>query len=61
MQLNAGLEYLDSFLPIKIVVTDEVGDAPFKILQPVLVVTTVATSLLVKIPKLSQFSDIIVI
>ena len=30
MQLNASLEYLDSLLPIKIVVTDEVGDAPFE-------------------------------
>ena len=61
MQQNTGLEYLDSFLPIKVVVTDEGGHAPFEILQPVLVVTTVTASLLVKVPKLCQFPDIIVI
>ena len=36
MQQNTGLEYLDSFLPIKVVVTNEGGDAPFEILKPVL-------------------------
>ena len=61
MQLYASLENIDSFLPIKIVVTDEGRHAPFKILQPVLMMTTVATSLLVKVQIFSQFPDIIVI
>jgi hypothetical protein len=47
MQLNADLEYLDSLLPVEVVVTDEGRHTPFEILQPVLVVTAVATSLLV--------------
>ena len=59
MQLNTGLEYLDSLLPIKIVVADECGDTPFEILQPVLMMTTVATSLLVEVPIFCQFPDIV--
>ena len=47
MQLNAGLEYLDSLLPVEVVVTDEVGDAALEILKSVLMMTTVTTSLLV--------------
>jgi hypothetical protein len=61
VQQNASLEDLDSFLPIKVVVTDECGDAALEILQPILMMTTVTTSLLVKVPILCQFPDIIVI
>ena len=61
MQFYASLEDLDSFLPIKVIVTDEGSHAPLEILQPVLMMTTVATSLLVKVPIFSQFPDIIVI
>jgi len=60
MQLNASLEDLDSLLPVEVVVTDEGGHAPFEILQPVLMMTTVATSLLVKVPIFCQFPDIII-
>ena len=58
MQFYASLEDLDSFLPIKVIVTDEGGHAPLKILQPVLMMTAVTTSFLVKVPILP---DIIVI
>jgi hypothetical protein len=61
VQQNASLEYLDSFLPIKVVVTDECGDAALEILQPILMMTTVTTSLLVRVPIFSQFPDIVVI
>ena len=61
MQLNADLEYLDSLLPVEVVVSDEGGHAPLEILQPVLMMTTVTTSLLVKVPIFSQFPNIIVI
>ena len=44
MQLNATLEYVDSLFPVEVVISDESGDAPFKILKPVLVVTTVISS-----------------
>ena len=47
MQLNAGLEYLDSLLPVEVVVVDESIDAALKILQSVLMVTAVTASLLV--------------
>ena len=47
MQLNAGLEYIDSLLPVEVVVSDEGGDAPFEIMKSVLMVTTVTPSLLV--------------
>jgi len=49
MQLNAGLEYLDSLLPVEVVVTDESGDAALEIMKPVLMMTAVATSLLVPV------------
>ena len=61
MKLNTGLEYIDGFLPIKVVVTDEGGHAPLEIMKPVLMVTTVTTSLLVKVPILCQFPNIVVI
>ena len=57
VQQNANLEYLDSFLPIKVVVTDECGDAALEILQPILMMTTVTPSLLVKIPIFCQFPE----
>ena len=60
MQQNASLEYI-GLLPAEVLVTDEGGHAPLKILQPVLMMTTVATSFLVKIPIFSQFPDIIAI
>ena len=41
MQLYADLEDFDSLLPIEVVVTNEGGDAPFKIMKPVLMVTAV--------------------
>ena len=47
MQLNASLEYLDSLLPVEIIIADKGVDAALEILQPVLMMTTVATSLLV--------------
>ena len=47
MQLNAGLEYLDSLLPAEIIVTNECSHAPFEIMKSVLMMTTVTTSLLV--------------
>jgi len=59
MQLNTGLEYIDSLLPVEIIVADECGDTPFEILQPVLMMTTVATSLLVEVPIFCQFPDIV--
>ena len=49
MQLNAGLEYLDGLLPVEVVVTDEGGDAALEIMKPVLMMTAVATSLLVPV------------
>ena len=61
MQLNTDLEDLDGFLPVDVVVTDEGGHAPFEILQSVLMMTAVTASLLVKVPILCQFPDIIVI
>ena len=61
MQQNAGLEDLDSLLPVEVVVTDEIGHAALEILQPVLMMTTVTTSLLVRVPIFSQFPDIVVI
>ena len=47
MQLNTDFEYVDSLLPVEVVITDEGGDAPFEILQSVLMMTAVAPSLLV--------------
>ena len=47
MQQNASLEYIDSLLPVEVVVADEGGHAPFEIMKPVLMVTAIATSLLV--------------
>ena len=47
MQLNAGLEYIDSLLPVEVVVADEGGHAPFKIMKSVLMMTAVTASLLV--------------
>jgi hypothetical protein len=61
MQLNADLEYIHSLLPVEVVVTNEGGDAPFKIMKPILMMTAVTASLLVKVPILCQFPDIIVI
>jgi hypothetical protein len=61
MQLYADLEDLHRLLPVEIVVADEGGEAALEILQPIQVMSTVATSLLVKIPILRQFPDIIVI
>ena len=61
MKLNTDLEDLDSLLPVEVVVGDESGETPLEIMKPVLVVTAVTTSLLVKIPILCQFPDIIVI
>ena len=43
MQQNASLEYLNSLLPVEVVVANECGDAPFEILKPVLVVTAVTS------------------
>ena len=61
MKLNTDLEDLDGLLPVEVVVGNEGSHAPFEIMKPVLVVTAVTTSLLVKIPKLCQFPDIVVI
>jgi len=61
MQLNADLEYLDGLLPVEVVVGDEGSHAPFKIMKPVLMMTAVTASLLVKIPLLCQFPDIVAI
>ena len=47
MQLNADLEYLDNLLSVEVVVTNEGGHAPFKIMKPVLMMTTVTASLFV--------------
>ena len=61
MQLYADLEYVDSLLSVEIIVTNEGGDAALEILKPVLMMTTVTTSLLVRVPIFSQFPDIVVI
>ena len=61
MQLNACLEYLDGLLPVEVVITNEGGHAPLEIMKPVLMMTTVTTSLLVKVPILCQFPNIVVI
>jgi hypothetical protein len=61
MQLNAGLEYLDGLLPVEVVVTNEGSHAPFEIMKPVLMMIAVTAILLVKVPILCQFPDIIVI
>jgi len=61
MQLNACLENLDSLLPVEVVVADEGSHAPFEIMKPVLMMTTVTTSLLVEVPEFCQFPDIIAI
>ena len=47
MQFYASLEDLNSLLPVEVVVADESGDAPFKILKSVLMMTTVTTNLFV--------------
>ena len=47
MQLYADFEYIDGLLPVEVVVADEGGQAPFEIMKPVLMVTAIATSLLV--------------
>ena len=47
--MNASLEYVDSLLPVEFVVSNEGGHALFEILQPVLMMTAVTTSLLVKV------------
>ena len=60
MQLNTDLEDLDGFLPVDVVVTNEGSHAPFEILKSVLMMTTVTASLLVKVPILCQFPDIII-
>ena len=59
MQLNTDLEHLDGLLPVEVVITDEGSHTPFEILQPVLMMTTVATSLLVEVPIFCQFPDIV--
>ena len=41
MQLNTGLEYLDSLLPVEVVVGDEGSHAPFEVMKPVLMMPTV--------------------
>ena len=51
MQLNTSFEYLDSLLPVEVVITNESGDAPFEIMKPILVMTAVTTSLLVEVPE----------
>ena len=61
MQLNAGLEYLDGLLPVEVVVGDEGSHAPFEIMKPILMMTTVTASLLVQVPIFSQFPDIVAI
>ena len=61
MQLNTDLEYLDDLLPVEVIVTNECSHAPFEIMKSVLMVTTVTTSLLVRVPIFSQFPDIVVI
>jgi hypothetical protein len=43
----ADLEYLHGLLPIEVVIADEGGHAPFKILKSVLMMTTVTTNLFV--------------
>ena len=43
MKLNADLEYIDSLLPVEVVVVDESSHAPFEILKPVLMVTAVTS------------------
>jgi hypothetical protein len=47
MQFYAALEDLDSLLPIEVIVANEGGYAPLKILKPVLMMTTVTASLFV--------------
>jgi len=47
VQLNADFEYIHSFLPTKVIVSDEGGHAPLEILKPILMVTAVTASLLV--------------
>jgi len=47
VQLYADFEYIDGLLPVEVVVADEGGQAPFEIMKPVLMVTAIATSLLV--------------
>ena len=47
VQFYADLEDLHGFLPIKVIVADESGDAPLEILKPVLMMTTVTASVLV--------------
>ena len=61
MQFYASLEYLDGLLPVEVVITNEGGHAPLEIMKPVLMMTTVTTSLLVKVPILCQFPNIVVI
>ena len=61
MQLNASLEDVDGLLPVEVVVANEGGHAPFEIMKPVLMMTTVTASLLVEIPIFSQFPDIVAI
>ena len=61
MKLNAGLEDFDSLLPVEVVVSDEGSEALVEIMKPVLVVFAVTTSLLVQVPILCQFPDIIII
>ena len=47
MKLNACLKHIHSLLPVEVVVANEGGHALFEIMKPVLVVTTVTTSLFV--------------
>jgi len=47
MQFYASLEYLDSLLPVDVVVGDEGSHAPFEVMKPVLMMPTVTASLLV--------------
>ena len=61
MQLNADLKYIDGLLSVEVVVANKSVDAPLEIPKSVLMVTAVTASLLVKVPILCQFPDIIVI
>jgi len=61
MQLNADLEDIHGLLPVEVVITNESGDAALEIMKPVLMMNAITTSLLVKVPILCQFPDIVAI
>ena len=50
MQFYAGFEDLNGFLPIKLVMVNQILDAPLEILKSVLVVMPIATSFLTQVP-----------